>query len=47
MSGSARNHTQYVRAVMRLVIGDRTINEVLTAGRVDIQQDAEKKLQIC
>lgn len=32
-------------AVMRLVIGDHTINEVLTAGREEIQIDAEKKLQ--
>ncbi|MBI3316683.1 MAG: FtsH protease activity modulator HflK [Candidatus Omnitrophica bacterium] len=32
-------------AVMRLVIGDHTINEVLTSGRVEIQQEAEKKLQ--
>ncbi len=32
-------------AVMRLVIGDHTINEVLTAGRVEIQTEVEKKLQ--
>ncbi len=32
-------------AVMRLVIGDHTINEVLTAGREQIQTEVEKKLQ--
>jgi membrane protease subunit HflK len=32
-------------AVMRLVVGDRTINEVLTAGREEIQVETEKKLQ--
>lgn len=32
-------------AVMRLVVGDRTINEVLTAGRVEIQNEAERRLQ--
>ncbi len=32
-------------AVMRLVVGDRTINEVLTAGREEIQIEAEQKLQ--
>ena len=32
-------------AVMRLVIGDHTINEVLTAGREEIQAAVEKKLQ--
>ena len=44
-----RNPVETIRnmseAVMRLVIGDRTINEVLTSGRVEIQQDAEKILQ--
>ena len=32
-------------AVMRLVIGDHTINQVLTSGREQIQMEAEKKLQ--
>lgn len=32
-------------AVMRLVIGDHTISEVLTSGREGIQQEVEKKLQ--
>ncbi|MCM8775175.1 MAG: FtsH protease activity modulator HflK [Candidatus Omnitrophica bacterium] len=32
-------------AVMRLVVGDRTINEVLTAGRMEIQAEAAGKLQ--
>jgi len=32
-------------AVMRLVIGDHTINEVLTAGREEIQYEAITKLQ--
>tara|TARA_B100001123_G_scaffold105498_1_gene122544 strand:+ start:225 stop:1241 length:1017 start_codon:yes stop_codon:yes gene_type:complete len=32
-------------AVMREVVGDRTINEVLTFGRSQIQQDAKDKLQ--
>ncbi len=32
-------------AVMRLVIGDHTISEVLTSGRENIQHEAEKKLQ--
>ncbi|MFA6600561.1 MAG: FtsH protease activity modulator HflK [Candidatus Omnitrophota bacterium] len=32
-------------AVMRLVIGDHTINQILTAGREEIQAEAEKKLQ--
>ncbi len=32
-------------AVMRLVVGDRTINEVLTSGREEIQIEAEQKLQ--
>ena len=32
-------------AVMREVVGDRTINEVLTTGRNDIQDEAMKKLQ--
>ena len=30
---------------MRLVVGDHTINEVLTAGRADIQQKAQELLQ--
>ncbi len=30
---------------MRLVIGDHTINEILTAGREEIQIEVEKKLQ--
>lgn len=32
-------------AMMRLVVGDHTINEVLTAGREKIQTEVEKKLQ--
>ncbi len=32
-------------AMMRLVIGDHTINQVLTAGREKIQIEVEKKLQ--
>jgi modulator of FtsH protease HflK len=32
-------------AMMRLVIGDHTINQVLTAGREKIQTEVEKKLQ--
>ena len=32
-------------AVMREVIGDRTINEVLTSGRSEIQQEVKDKLQ--
>lgn len=32
-------------AMMRLVIGDHTINEVLTSGRVNIQTEMEKHLQ--
>jgi len=32
-------------AVMRLVIGDHTINQVLTSGRENIQQEAESRLQ--
>ena len=32
-------------AVMRLVVGDHTINQVLTEGREDIQREAEDKLQ--
>lgn len=32
-------------AVMRLVVGDHTINQVLTAGRETIQGEAEHKLQ--
>src|SRR6185503_397286 len=32
-------------AVMRLVVGDHTVNQVLTAGRVTIQSEAEKMLQ--
>lgn len=32
-------------AIMRLVVGDHTINEVLTAGREEIQTEVEKKLQ--
>ncbi|MBI3307570.1 MAG: FtsH protease activity modulator HflK [Candidatus Omnitrophica bacterium] len=44
-----RNPQETIRnmseAVMRLVIGDHTINEVLTSGRVEIQQEVEKKLQ--
>ena len=32
-------------AVMREVVGDRTINEVLTVGRTEIQQEVKDKLQ--
>lgn len=32
-------------AVMRLIIGDHTINQILTAGREEIQTEVEKKLQ--
>jgi len=32
-------------AVMREVVGDRTVNEVLTVGRQDISTDVEKRLQ--
>ncbi len=32
-------------AVMREVVGDRTINEVLTSGRGEIQQEVKDKLQ--
>jgi membrane protease subunit HflK len=32
-------------AIMREVIGDRTINEVLTSGRSEIQQEVKEKLQ--
>ncbi|MBT3617148.1 MAG: FtsH protease activity modulator HflK [Verrucomicrobia bacterium] len=32
-------------AVMREVVGDRTINEVLTVGRTEIQQEVKEKLQ--
>ena len=32
-------------AVMREIIGDRTINEVLTSGRSEIQQEVKDKLQ--
>lgn len=44
-----RNPTETIRnmseAVIRLVVGDHTINEVLTSGRVEIQSEAKKKLQ--
>ncbi|SVB07404.1 uncharacterized protein METZ01_LOCUS160258 [marine metagenome] len=32
-------------AVMREAVGDRTINEVLTVGRTEIQQEVKEKLQ--
>ncbi len=32
-------------AMMRLVIGDHTINQILTSGRVEIQNEVSKKLQ--
>jgi membrane protease subunit HflK len=32
-------------AVMRQVVGDRTVNEVLTIGRTDVENTAETKLQ--
>ncbi len=37
-----RNMTE---AMMRMVIGDHTINEVLTEGREEIQAEVEKRLQ--
>jgi membrane protease subunit HflK len=44
-----RNATETFRAmneaVMREVIGDRTINEVLTSGRSEIQQEVKVELQ--
>lgn len=44
-----RNPRETIRnmseAVMRLVIGDHTINEVLTSGRETIQREVEDKLQ--
>jgi len=44
-----RNATETFRAmneaIMREVIGDRTINEVLTSGRSEIQQEVKEKLQ--
>ncbi len=44
-----RNARETIRnmseAMMRLVVGDRTINEVLTSGREEIQIEMEKKLQ--
>jgi membrane protease subunit HflK len=33
-------------AVMREVVGDRTINEVLTTGRGEIQDEAMRKMQV-
>lgn len=32
-------------AVMRTVVGDRSVNEVLTVGRQEIQEEVEKRLQ--
>lgn len=32
-------------AVMRQVVGDRTVNEVVTVGRVEIEREAERLLQ--
>lgn len=32
-------------AVMRTVVGDRSVNEVLTVGRQEIQEDVERRLQ--
>lgn len=32
-------------AVMRSVVGDRSVNEVLTVGRQEIQEEVEKRLQ--
>ena len=44
-----RNATETFRAmneaIMREIIGDRTINEVLTSGRSEIQQEVKEKLQ--
>lgn len=40
--GTLRNMSE---AMMRLVIGDHTISEVLTSGRENIQQESKEKLQ--
>lgn len=44
-----RNPRETIRnmseAIMRLVIGDHNINQILTAGREQIQTEVEKKLQ--
>ncbi|MGA1796665.1 MAG: FtsH protease activity modulator HflK [bacterium] len=44
-----RNSTQTLRdmseAMMREVVGDRTVNEVLTVGRQEIATEVEKRLQ--
>ncbi|MFZ5802529.1 MAG: FtsH protease activity modulator HflK [Candidatus Omnitrophota bacterium] len=44
-----RNPRETIRnmseAIMRLVIGDHNINQILTAGREQIQSEVEKKLQ--
>lgn len=32
-------------AIMRLVVGDRSVDEALTIGRVDVQQQAKEKMQ--
>jgi membrane protease subunit HflK len=32
-------------AIMREVVGDRTVNEVLTVGRQDVSSDVEKRIQ--
>lgn len=42
MKETIRNMSE---AVMRLVIGDHTVNEVLSSGRVEIQMQVQKKLQ--
>jgi modulator of FtsH protease HflK len=46
---AAQNPQQNIRdvaeAVMRRVVGDRTVNEVLTTGRVEIAGDAQKIMQ--
>ncbi len=46
---AAQNPQQNIRdvseAVMRRVVGDRTVNEVLTTGRVEIAGEAQKIMQ--
>lgn len=40
-----RNLEDITQAVMREVIGDRTVTEVLTTGRLDIENEASQKMQ--
>lgn len=40
-----RNIRDVSEAIMRRVVGDRTVNEVLTTGRVEIATDAQKLTQ--